>query len=208
MKGYASNHAASVHLPEDVSCAHWRNPADGSYSKLSLPDRSDIHDGGYRPHQPAVRGLVLGHGARPAVHRQAGQPAGRLPAAAGRPDAARAHRHADRRERRGDRLRALRPGRHRRGHRDERPAVPHEGDPRRAEESRGFTVVGGPLVTVEEDYFDGLADVIFIGEAEETWPQFLREWEQGLHQDRYEQVEKSDMAKVPTPRFDLLKMRH
>ena len=36
-----------------------------------------------------------------------------------------------------------------------------------------FTVVGGPLVTVQEDYFEGLADVIFIGEAEETWPQFL-----------------------------------
>ncbi len=71
-----------------------------------------------------------------------------------------------------------------------------------------FTVLGGPYVTVQEEYFEGLADVSFIGEAEETWPQFLREWEQGLHQTRYEQAEKSDMAKVPTPRLDLLKMRH
>ena len=71
-----------------------------------------------------------------------------------------------------------------------------------------FTVVGGPYVTVQEDYFEGLADAIFIGEAEETWPQFLREWSQGLHQYRYEQIEKSDMSKVPTPRFDLLKMQH
>jgi radical SAM superfamily enzyme YgiQ (UPF0313 family) len=71
-----------------------------------------------------------------------------------------------------------------------------------------FTVVGGPLVTVLEDYFEGLADVVFIGEAEDTWPQFLREWAQGLHQYRYEQIEKSDMSKVPTPRFDLLEMRH
>jgi radical SAM superfamily enzyme YgiQ (UPF0313 family) len=71
-----------------------------------------------------------------------------------------------------------------------------------------FTVVGGPLVTVQEDYFEGLTDVIFIGEAEQTWPQFLREWEQGLHQFRYEQIDKSDMAAVPTPRFDLLKMQH
>ena len=47
---------------------------------------------------------------------------------------------------------------------------------------------------------------IFVGEAEETWPQFLREWSQGLHQYRYEQAEKTDMTKVPTPRFDLLKM--
>ena len=75
--------------------------------------------------------------------------------------------------------------------------------------SRGvFTVVGGPLVTVLEDYFDGLADVVFIGEAETTWPQFLNEWKQGLNQTRYEQVEKSDMTRVPTPRFDLLKMHH
>lgn len=71
-----------------------------------------------------------------------------------------------------------------------------------------FTVVGGPLVTVMEDYFNGLADVIFIGEAEDTWPRFLNEWKQGLHQYRYEQVDKSDMSRVPTPRFDLLKSRH
>jgi hypothetical protein len=71
-----------------------------------------------------------------------------------------------------------------------------------------FTIVGGPLVTVQEDYFEGLAEVIFIGEAETTWPQFLKEWANGLHQYRYEQIEKSDMTKLPTPRFDLLKMRH
>ena len=69
-----------------------------------------------------------------------------------------------------------------------------------------FVVVGGAWITVQEDYFDGLADVIFIGEAEQTWPQFLREWPQGLHQHRYEQREKTDMTTVPTPRFDLLKM--
>ncbi|MGC8642785.1 MAG: B12-binding domain-containing radical SAM protein, partial [Isosphaeraceae bacterium] len=69
-----------------------------------------------------------------------------------------------------------------------------------------FVVVGGPWITVQEDYFEGVADVIFIGEAEETWPRFLREWSQGTHQYRYEQHEKSDMTAVPTPRFDLLKM--
>ncbi len=71
-----------------------------------------------------------------------------------------------------------------------------------------FTVVGGPLVTVLEDYFDGLADVVFIGEAEESWPRFLGEWKHGLHSFRYEQAEKSDMTRTPTPRFDLLKMKH
>src|SRR5437879_3641395 len=71
-----------------------------------------------------------------------------------------------------------------------------------------FTVVGGPWVSVQEDYFGELADVIFVGEAEETWPQFLQDWKQGRHQHRYEQPEKTDMTKVPTPRFDLLKMQH
>ena len=70
-----------------------------------------------------------------------------------------------------------------------------------------FTVVGGPWVTVQEDYFGDLADVIFVGEAEETWPRFLEEWRQGRHARRYEQAEKTDMTQVPTPRFDLLKMR-
>ncbi|WFU12008.1 DUF4070 domain-containing protein (plasmid) [Rhizobium sp. CB3090] len=69
-----------------------------------------------------------------------------------------------------------------------------------------FVVVGGPWVTVKEDYFDGLVDVTFIGEAEETWPQFLLEWTEGRHVRRYEQSDKTDMSKVPVPRFDLLKM--
>jgi radical SAM superfamily enzyme YgiQ (UPF0313 family) len=70
------------------------------------------------------------------------------------------------------------------------------------------TVVGGPWVTVQEDYFGELADVIFIGEAEETWPRFLLEWQEGRHAARYEQAEKTDMTKVPVPRFDLVKMKH
>jgi radical SAM superfamily enzyme YgiQ (UPF0313 family) len=75
--------------------------------------------------------------------------------------------------------------------------------------SRGvFTVVGGPWVSVREDYFGDLADVVFVGEAEETWPQFLADWQAGRPQSRYEQAGKTDMTRVPTPRFDLLKMRH
>src|SRR5271167_1952018 len=70
-----------------------------------------------------------------------------------------------------------------------------------------FTVVGGPWVTVREDDIAGLADVIFIGEAEETWPRFLGEWREGRHGTRYEQVERTDMATVPVPRLDLLRMK-
>ena len=75
-------------------------------------------------------------------------------------------------------------------------------------ERGAFVVVGGPWVTVKEDAFEGLADVIFVGEADETWPRFLEEWAWGEHKDRYEQGERTDMTTVPTPRFDLLKMRH
>ena len=70
-----------------------------------------------------------------------------------------------------------------------------------------FVVVGGPWVTVKEEDFAGLADAVFIGEAEETWPRFLGDWQRGEHQSRYEQDERTDMATVPTPRFDLLRMR-
>src|SRR5262245_21719247 len=49
-----------------------------------------------------------------------------------------------------------------------------------------MTVVGGPLATVEEEALDGLAHVVFVGQADETWPQFLRDWELGCHKSRYE----------------------
>jgi len=71
-----------------------------------------------------------------------------------------------------------------------------------------FTVVGGPWVTVKEDYFEGLADVIFIGEADNSWPRFLDDWREGRAASRYEQAEATDMTRVPAPRLDLLKMRH
>jgi radical SAM superfamily enzyme YgiQ (UPF0313 family) len=70
-----------------------------------------------------------------------------------------------------------------------------------------FIVLGGPWVSVNEEYFGDLADVIFVGEAEETWPQFLEDWGRGDYQRRYEQTERTDMTRVPTPRYDLLKTR-
>ena len=68
-----------------------------------------------------------------------------------------------------------------------------------------MTVVGGPLATVEEDALEGLADVVFVGEADVTWPQFLRDWERGCHTNRYEQQEKTDVTHLPLPRIELLK---
>jgi radical SAM superfamily enzyme YgiQ (UPF0313 family) len=66
-------------------------------------------------------------------------------------------------------------------------------------------VVGGAYVSVAEEWFEGLCDVRFIGEAEETWPAFLTGLAAGEKvAERYEQSEKTDMRTVPTPRFDLI----
>jgi radical SAM superfamily enzyme YgiQ (UPF0313 family) len=73
---------------------------------------------------------------------------------------------------------------------------------------RVLTVVGGAMATVEPEQLEGLADVIFVGEADVTWPQFLREWEQGDHRARYVQEERTDLARLPLPRLELLKTQH
>ncbi|MBX6314633.1 MAG: B12-binding domain-containing radical SAM protein [Isosphaeraceae bacterium] len=69
-----------------------------------------------------------------------------------------------------------------------------------------FTVVGGPWISVAEGWerYEGLIDVTFVGEAEETWPQFLADWQRGVWKPRYEQAQKTDMTKVPLPRYELV----
>jgi radical SAM superfamily enzyme YgiQ (UPF0313 family) len=65
--------------------------------------------------------------------------------------------------------------------------------------------VGGPYVSVNESYFDGLCDVKFIGEADVTWPQFLNDVAAGRPvQPRYQQETPTDMASLPCPRYDLV----
>ena len=47
-------------------------------------------------------------------------------------------------------------------------------------------------------------DVIFHGEAEETWPKFLEDFKNGNYQRVYKNISKPDMAKTPAPRWELL----
>jgi radical SAM superfamily enzyme YgiQ (UPF0313 family) len=70
------------------------------------------------------------------------------------------------------------------------------------------TVVGGPWISVEETYFGPLADYVFIGEAEETWPRFLEDWTNHSASHRYEQPERTDMRRVPPPRLNLVDLKH
>ena len=69
-----------------------------------------------------------------------------------------------------------------------------------------LVVAGGPFTTLCPEELRGKVDVIFIGEAEYTWPQFLREYPTGLWQTEYRQDEKPNMLDSPLPRFDLLKV--
>jgi radical SAM superfamily enzyme YgiQ (UPF0313 family) len=65
-----------------------------------------------------------------------------------------------------------------------------------------MTVAGGPAVSGSPERFRGSFDVLFLGEAEFTWPQFLREWSEGKHMPEYRQIERPDLSSSPVPRWD------
>jgi hypothetical protein len=69
--------------------------------------------------------------------------------------------------------------------------------------SRGIpVVVGGPGVSSAPETYRADFDVLFCGEAEKTWPQFLKDWEQGSYKAEYRQIEKPDLTESPMPRWD------
>lgn len=69
-----------------------------------------------------------------------------------------------------------------------------------------FTAVGGAYASVDEEFFDGLCDVLFSGEADDTWPEFVDCFAAGRSYQRvYKQEQPTDMTALPMPRFDLLK---
>jgi radical SAM superfamily enzyme YgiQ (UPF0313 family) len=72
---------------------------------------------------------------------------------------------------------------------------------------RGTLVVaGGPFATLCPEELRGKVDVLFVGEAEHTWVQFLRDHEAGHWRPEYEDAERPSMLDSPLPRFDLLKV--
>jgi radical SAM superfamily enzyme YgiQ (UPF0313 family) len=73
--------------------------------------------------------------------------------------------------------------------------------------ARGKLVaVGGPYATLCPEDFRERADVVFVGEAEETWPGFLADLEGGRFQPEYRASGLPDIASNPVPRFDLLRL--
>ncbi len=72
----------------------------------------------------------------------------------------------------------------------------------------GRTVaLGGTFASIEPDRCGELADFLFIGEAEYTWPRFLKEWSQGIPQAVYHQKEYIDMHDSPAPDWSLINAR-
>lgn len=66
---------------------------------------------------------------------------------------------------------------------------------------RGICVaLGGPHVTLLPDEAQANADVIFVGEAEETWPRFLRDFEAGHAQRRYVGAQPPSLMDAPMAR--------
>ena len=71
-----------------------------------------------------------------------------------------------------------------------------------------FVVAGGPFASLCPEQLRDKVDVVFVDEAEYTWPQFLSEYPAGQWMAEYRQHEKPSMHDSPRPRFDLLKLDH
>jgi radical SAM superfamily enzyme YgiQ (UPF0313 family) len=71
---------------------------------------------------------------------------------------------------------------------------------------RGVPVaVGGAFATLEPERARPMADHLFLGEAEETWPRFLREWMAGQASLLYQQDEFIDLKNSPAPDLSRVK---
>ena len=84
------------------------------------------------------------------------------------------------------------------------PSAPHAYSTADQFRRRGTPVVlGGPHVSLMPEEAQSHADVIFVGEAESHWPQFLREFEAGRHRLRYGSTEPPTLEDAPMARKDL-----
>ena len=75
--------------------------------------------------------------------------------------------------------------------------------------ARGAKVVmGGPHATLRPEEAAEHCDHLVVGEAEETWPQFLHDFHQGSARPRYDCTCTPSLHGLPTPRHDLIRRRH
>ncbi|MBV9956979.1 MAG: B12-binding domain-containing radical SAM protein [Acidobacteria bacterium] len=78
---------------------------------------------------------------------------------------------------------------------------------RRCKERGKLVVIGGPYVTTSAESIPE-ADHIFLGEAEETLPQFVRDLERGEAQRIYQATTRPSLSITPVPDFGLCEFKH
>lgn len=79
---------------------------------------------------------------------------------------------------------------------------PHAREVGKILRSRGILVVaGGPGISASPESFRDAFDVLFVNEAEHTWPQFLRDLERGEIQPAYRQIDKPSLTESPKPDY-------
>jgi radical SAM superfamily enzyme YgiQ (UPF0313 family) len=64
--------------------------------------------------------------------------------------------------------------------------------------------LGGTFASIEPDKCTELADHLFIGEAEHTWPRFLTDWAENQPQPVYHQKTYIDLKASPPPDWSLI----
>jgi radical SAM superfamily enzyme YgiQ (UPF0313 family) len=68
---------------------------------------------------------------------------------------------------------------------------------------RGMLVaIGGPGVTAAPESCRDDFDILFIGETEKTWPQFLADFQAGNYAKEYRATDLPDLSLSPAPRWD------
>lgn len=67
-----------------------------------------------------------------------------------------------------------------------------------------YVAIGGIHATIMTDEAAQYADTVFVGEGENTWVDFLEDWENGTPKDRYVCNGFVDLTKSPTPRYEIL----
>ena len=78
---------------------------------------------------------------------------------------------------------------------------------RRFREDAVKVAMGGPHVTLMPDEAEQNCDYLLVGEAEETWPQFLEAFHDGNAQRRYTCGQPPSLRGLPIARRDLIKRR-
>jgi len=70
-----------------------------------------------------------------------------------------------------------------------------------------LVAIGGPIANLTPDECRPHCDVLFEGESEYTWPQFIADLRNGTPAEHYPEATRVEMGHSPPPRLDLVKVR-